>query len=260
MHVHLLAAVALFSSAFWIDLWHQTPTRVIAIATFVSGVTQLVKRAVPNGAIQGRWAVLVNLGLSIVGVFAGMQPANFMSQTTLSQLVVIFIAAGGIHGIAQAFRAPASALPPPQTAPPQQQNSAGLATKAPLVLLIIGCAGYLMFALALTGCAPKQPVMATLPAGAINQVDAQANRALQTVHAFMKNTTADVQAGKIRISAAQLQAIVDVNTALNAADLAEQAYHNSGGTTDATALNNAVSAAQAKFQAAQTALAAGPPK
>lgn len=250
MHVHALALLTfLISPTFWHDIWQQTPTRVIALAGSISALVQLVKKAAPN-AISGKWTVAVNLALSVIAVFAGMKPANFWSQTTLSQLIVIFVAAGGIHGIAKAFR--------PQTDPAAGGNAGtangnlGAKIAQPMILFVL-----LAGLATLCGCAAKNTVT-VLPAGAINSTDANANRTLQTIHAFMANTTADIQAGKIQLNTAQLQALAKVDIALNTASLAEQAYH--GGTGDAASLNTSVTAAQTAFQSAQAALAAATPK
>jgi hypothetical protein len=106
----------------------------------------------------------------------------------------------------------------------------------------------------LAGCAHPGAV-APLPAGAVDQTDAAANQALQTIHAFLAKVSADVQAGAIAPSPTQRAALDTANKALNAASLAEQAYHSSGGGS-ASVLAAALASAESAFSTVQTSLVA----
>lgn len=106
----------------------------------------------------------------------------------------------------------------------------------------------LLVAVLLTGCVHPTAVK-PLPTGAVDRVDADANQALQTVHAFL----ASVSASPHTLTPAQLRALDTANKAANAAFLAEQAYHNAGG-GNASVLNAAVSAAESALTTLQTSI------
>lgn len=147
------------SPTFWHDLIAQTPTRLIAISGTVAVIVQLLKKADPD-LVSGKVAVALNLVLSIVGVFVGMNPANVFSQTTLSQLAAVVAAAGGFHGVYKTFfpGKPASHSTPSFPAVP------GGVIPAIAVMMVL--------CLTISGCSVKAPTPATAPS--IYQTGAQA--------------------------------------------------------------------------------------
>lgn len=102
-----------------------------------------------------------------------------------------------------------------------------------------------------TGCAHTVKALTPLPIGAVDRVDADANQALQTVHAFL----ASVSASPATLTPTQLRILDTANKAANTADLAEIAYHKAGG-GNASILNAAVAAAESALTTVQASLTA----
>jgi len=105
----------------------------------------------------------------------------------------------------------------------------------------------LLAVLILAGCHVTAAPPPAPPVGAVDSIDAAANTALQPAHAFALSISTSIQSGKLQLTQAQLDAMNALNGLLNAADLAEQAYHKAGG-GDASALNAAVAAAVASWK------------
>ena len=114
------------------------------------------------------------------------------------------------------------------------------------------------------GCNIKAASPPPLPTGAYDQTDAKANEFLQSAHAF-----SDV-ASSGKLTAAQADILNKLNIALNGADKAEQTYQAclkaipgnvpnptagpNSGCLAASGLNGLLSAAQAAFGTAETAI------
>jgi hypothetical protein len=108
----------------------------------------------------------------------------------------------------------------------------------------------------LAGCATQ----ATLPTGAVDSVDANANEILQPAHAFAVTITAAVQSTDpnvhIELSPAQKTALIDLNKALNLADALEIAYHGTPTAANANALKAAAANVSTAFGTVQSTLGA----
>jgi hypothetical protein len=114
-------------------------------------------------------------------------------------------------------------------------------TGVALLLLMLG--GTLALS---TGC-HVNAALPPPPPGAVNATDALANEILQPIAAFASALSKQVQAGTITLTGTQREALDALNAAVNTADAAEIAYHNSGGSTSATALTAALTAVQQSF-------------
>ncbi len=97
-----------------------------------------------------------------------------------------------------------------------------------------------------------------LPAGAVNQIDADANSLLQAAHAFASRITSAVQSTDpsvhIELTDVQKNLLIQLNIALNTADPLEQAYHNAPTVANQVALQNATPAVQVAFSNAAAAI------
>lgn len=116
MHFLSLVGLIFLSPTFWHDLMVQTPVRVIALAGSVAVLEQLVKVFLPK-LVSGKIAIAFNVVLSVAGVLAGMNPANFWTETTLAQVLMVAAAAAGVHGTAKSLSARWAAVGAPQPAP-----------------------------------------------------------------------------------------------------------------------------------------------
>jgi hypothetical protein len=243
--------LALFlAPTFWHDLLGQTAIHTVAIAALVAGIVQAIKRIAP-GVITGRWVVITNTLLTIAGILAAQGTANFWTETTWAQIIVIVISASGIRNTTKT-------LTGLSTTPDPDQGASGIHVVTALAMF---------FALSVVGCGIRAATPATapaLPAGAVDSVDAKANQALQTIQAFMTPVVRDIQNGKLAVSPAQRSAVNTLDGLYNKAIVAEQGYHAcmlTPGTTQTaclatSALTGALANAQGAFQAAQTAIAA----
>lgn len=115
MHLISLVGLVFLSPTFWRDLLVQTPVRVIALAGSVAVLEQLVKVLLPK-LVSGKVAIAFNVVLSVAGVFVGMNPANFWTETTLAQVLMVAAAAAGVHGTAKSLSARWAAVGTPQPA------------------------------------------------------------------------------------------------------------------------------------------------
>ena len=112
--------------------------------------------------------------------------------------------------------------------------------------------------LAFNGCQhnPASPPT-PLAAGAVDQIDANAYRALADTQAFMNSITDQQNAGKIVLTPTEKtifnQVIADYNIALPLAN----AYHAAAATTSPTALQSAINKMQTDTSAAQAQIATG---
>lgn len=252
MHTILCLLIFLISPTFWHDLLGQTAVHTVAIAGIVAGIVQAIKRLAPD-AITGRWVVTTNALLTVAGILVAQGTANFWTETTWAQIIVIVISASGLRNTTKTL----TGLTTTPDASKGLQGVGGAVT----ALLVIGC-------LIITGCGIRATTPATappLPAGAADETDARANQALQTIQAFMKPIVRDIGSGKLQATPAQRSAIDNLDGLYNKAIVAEQGYHAcmlTPGTTQAaclatSALTGALSNAQSAFTAAQTALATG---
>lgn len=251
--IHLVV-LAFISPTFWHDVLQQTPVHVIAAAGVVTVIVQTCKRLAPD-MITGRWTLVVNLALSVAAVFVSMKPDMFWTQTTLTQLLEVFVMASGTHAVGRGLFKPKAAgsdnRAPMQVpygskqqdfAPADTQMTAiGIAnlkmTEPPTAdqrvriragstlpcLLAIG----LLFGL--TGCGIRAATPATappLPAGAADQTDAHANQVLRTIQGFMVPLARDIKSGKLQASPEQRHVLNVLDDYYNKASLAEQSYHH----------------------------------
>jgi uncharacterized membrane-anchored protein YitT (DUF2179 family) len=73
--------------------------KIVAISIAVSALLQVCKKApVLAPFLQGWTAVVVNIVLSIVGVYAVVQPADVFSLNTFVTVLTAALAAAGVHG------------------------------------------------------------------------------------------------------------------------------------------------------------------
>src|SRR5580765_4015163 len=85
-----------------ISLSGVTAGKVAGIIAAVYTILQVLKAKLPG--ISGRWALLINLGLSIGGVAVLMPPDKLFSLDSLTALAIAGISAlgsAGIHGTVQ---------------------------------------------------------------------------------------------------------------------------------------------------------------
>lgn len=268
MHVILAVFFWLLSPTFFHDLIAQTPTRMIAISASVLIVVQILKVAFPL-TISGRVTVLINFVASIAGVFAGLDPAHFWSQTTLSQILVVFTAASGVHTITKTLAGQTTNADPvldTLNRPNLTRNAAGLVA----ILVMAGCLG-------VSGCGLRAATPATapaLPVGAADETDAHANDVLKTIEGFMKPIVRDIANGKLQATAGQKKAVNTLDGYYNRAVVAEKEYHycmtvtakvatlppaapapNAATCLTEAGLTGALANAQSSFHTAQAALA-----
>lgn len=111
----------MLSPTFFHDLVAQTPVRVIALAGTVTVLVQAVKAVWPN-AIGGKWAIALNLLMSLAAIFVGMSPTHFWSETTLAQVLMVAAAAAGVHGTAKSLSAKYAAVGEPAAPDPPQER------------------------------------------------------------------------------------------------------------------------------------------
>lgn len=128
----------------------------------------------------------------------------------------------------------------------------------------------------LTGCIhqAQSSTAPPLPAGAADATDANANRVLQDIQAFVTPFARDIKSGKLQATAGQRDALNTLDGYYNKAVTAEQSYHQcmtvtAAAVTPAAAPPNAVTClsvaglsgaladAQGAFTTAQATLAAG---
>lgn len=118
-----------------------------------------------------------------------------------------------------------------------------------MIALAIGVGGW--------SCAANKPVTAQLPAGAINQTDAQSYRVLNDVHAFLQSVRDSVAAGKLTLNESQKALFNHLAASSNAADVVWQAYH-SGASNDAAGLAATTNKLNAELAAAQQQIVLAP--
>ena len=92
----------MISPTFFHDVIAQTPVKVIALAGSTAVLVQLVKTIAPK-AVQGNWAVALNVLVSVAGVLAVMKPENFWTETALAQVLTVAAGAAGVHGTARSW-------------------------------------------------------------------------------------------------------------------------------------------------------------
>ena len=240
-----LGFLALTIPAFWGAYLDNTAFKTVMAGAIVAVLTQLVKRIV--GSASPWVGIITNALMSLSALFIATHYADMFSQVTIMQAIAIFVTAAGIHSTAKNFR---YQVPDPSGDPIVRGTTA-------TVLLLGMC-----LSLSMVGCvhpgAATVPANATapLPAGAVDQVDATANKDLQAAHAFLATVASDVQSGKVTLSADQLRILDDADQAVNVASTAEKAYHNGGG-GDASVLNAALAAAMKAFTAVQSSIGTG---
>jgi hypothetical protein len=244
LYLHI-AFLFLLSPTFWHDLFTQTPTKVIAAAAVVTTVTQLIKKTAPD-FFSGYVAMAINLAASVAAVYVGMNPANFWTETTAIQILVIFLGAAGIHSTAKSMSKPTADPNAPSDAVKQPVMIGTMKGAAPSLLLFIAVC-------LISGCKPVNAPPAPLAIGAVDSVDSHANQILQTIHAFLLRVSTDVQSGAITLTPAQRQILDKANTSENLAALAEQAYHAAGG-GNAADLNAKLATAQNDFGSVQASI------
>lgn len=75
--------------------------KIVAISIAVSAIVQVLKKApVLTPYIQGWVAVTINIVLSIVGVYAVVQPDQVFTLQTFVTVLTAALAAAGVHGTA----------------------------------------------------------------------------------------------------------------------------------------------------------------
>lgn len=275
--------VFLFPPDFWHNVMQQTPVHVIAAAGSVALIVQAVKKMAPD-FINGRWTLVVNLILSIAGVFVTMRPDQFWTQTTLTQVIVVFFTASGTHGVGKGLFGNGAQDAQEQGSSDPQQNGAanqqaGSAPAQKALLMIFG-----LCAMTLAGCVhPATGVPAApppLPAGAADATDANANRVLQTIQGFMTPIVTEIKAGRLVLSPAQRAVLNKLDDYYNKAAIAENDYHHCMTVTAAvvaegaspmpapnpatclteSALAGALASAQSAFSTAQAAIVPSAPQ
>jgi hypothetical protein len=114
--MHALHALALtfLSPTFLHDMMAQTSIRVIASASSVSILVQLVKVFFPEW-ICGRRVIAVNLLVSIAAVFIGMDPQHFWTQSTLAEILSVAGLATGVHSNTKTLLGQPIGVPDPKT-------------------------------------------------------------------------------------------------------------------------------------------------
>lgn len=188
----------------------QTILRVILIAGAVAVAVQLIKRA-SGRFVDGRGTLIFNVLFSFMGA-AAFGGGKLVSLTTLAEAGAIIVIACGVHGLGRG-------LFPLNTDPLSTGKEDWRIAPVVVLLLVVGLAGCAMRG---ATAAPPPP----LPAGAADQVDANANRVLQDIYAFMWPITRDIKNGKLQATAGQRAAIDKLDGLYNQARIAEQTYHS----------------------------------
>lgn len=245
MHVFLAMFIA---TAFWSAL----PVKLVAIAGSAYVIIAMLKRIFP--AIGGWQSMALNVALNVAGSLMVAKPADFSDVNFWAGLMLSIASAAGIHGTVKAAMGGST---PPDDKPATDPNlvprdGPQMAIKSGVAMLLVLC-----MAMSLTGClhtGSAATVPAPLPTGAVDQADATAYKTLRPAHDFAAHISADVQSGKLKLTATQVLAVTSLNRLLNVADQAEQSYHAAGGGNQA-ALNTAVAAVLQSWSEAQSALA-----
>jgi hypothetical protein len=102
---------------------------------------------------------------------------------------------------------------------------------APLLLLLTLSAA----------CHKSATTNTPLPPGAVNQLDATAFRVLSDAQAAINSLKADIESGKLTVTATQKAVLNQVIAHYNAAEGLAQSYHTTGGLNDPAALTAAIS-------------------
>src|SRR3954468_812741 len=77
-----------------------TQVKLLAIAGSVYAILQVVKQVFP---LAGIGAVLLNVGLSILGVAVLIKPEDLFSLPTFTAVAIAAISAAGAHGTIKSF-------------------------------------------------------------------------------------------------------------------------------------------------------------
>jgi hypothetical protein len=236
--MHFLTLI--LTAAFWAAL----PVKLVAIAGIVYVVLQAIKAKYP--AIGGTWAIVLNGLLTFAGLLSVAHPGDISTAAFWSNLLLTIAGSAGLHGTVRSLTQGS------QDPAPAQTSNVGMKAAGLVLAFAVG--------FAVTGCALKATATTTataptLPAGAVDQTDANAFKVLRPAHDFAASISADIQSGKLTVTATQKTAVTSMNKALNIADAAEQSYHKAGGGSTA-ALTAALNAVLSAWSTAQTSLAA----
>lgn len=208
MHSSLCIAFIVPQLAHSVEL--QTILRVLLLSGAVAVSVQLLKRA-SGRVVDGRGTLFFNLLLSCMGA-AAFGDGRLLSVRTLAEAMAVVLLACGVHGLGRG-------LFPNTTDPLNTGNEDWRIAPCVMLLLVVGLAGCAVRGA--TAAPPPPP-----PAGAADPVDANANRVLQDVQAFMKPIVRDIQNGKLQATAGQRAAIDKLDGFYNQAIVAEKAYHS----------------------------------
>jgi len=74
-------------------------TKIAVIAAIVYPVLQVLKKVIP--AISGKWALVLNIALSTVGILVATPTDQILTVTTLLSLITTVAASAGVHGTVQ---------------------------------------------------------------------------------------------------------------------------------------------------------------
>lgn len=80
----------------WATFWAALPVKLVAISGFVYVLLQAIKSKFP--VITGKWAFLLNVAFTFVGVVSVAKPGDLESPNFWASLLLALASAAGIHG------------------------------------------------------------------------------------------------------------------------------------------------------------------